>query len=74
MFVKGVLQSLWTTAPAFKLDFAGSSGVVTPVEPTDGFEQRRFNRCYPPDDPAKSNLNAGAVVQRDCKTPLMNTG
>ena len=44
MFDKVVLQSLWTTAPAFKLDFAGSSGVVTPVEPTEFKPLRRINR------------------------------
>jgi len=31
------------------------------------FELRRFNRCYTTDDPAKSNLNAGVVVQKDPK-------
>ena len=39
----------------------------TPVDPTQWFDLRRFNRRYTPDDPAKSNLNAGAVVQRDYK-------
>ena len=39
-----------------------------PVDPTQWFELRRFNRRYTPDDPAKSKLNAGAVVQRGNKT------
>ena len=45
MLCEFILQSLWTTAPAFKLDFAGSSGVVTPVEPTQFKPLRRINRC-----------------------------
>ena len=46
----------------------------SPVDPTRRFEQRRFNRCYSPDDPAKSNTNVGAVVQRDHKIEIQRTG
>ena len=30
----GVLLPLWTTAPMHEFDFVGSSGVLSPVEPT----------------------------------------
>ena len=43
--VEVILQSLWTTAPVIGFDFAGSSGVSTPVEPTLFKPIRRINRC-----------------------------
>ena len=42
-----VLLPLWTTAPTPEVDFVGSSGVCTPVEPTLFKPLRRINRCVP---------------------------
>ena len=39
-----VLLPLWTTAPVFKFDFARSSGVASPVEPTPCHSLRWINR------------------------------
>ena len=40
-----VLLPLWTTAPVFKFEFIGSSGVAMSVEPTLLKPLHRFNRC-----------------------------
>ena len=34
LFSWSVLEPLWTTAPRLEFDFVGSSGVLSPVEPT----------------------------------------
>ena len=39
------LESLWTTTLALVIDFVGSSGALSPVEPTQFQPRRRFNRC-----------------------------
>ena len=39
------LQSLWTTAPAFKLGFCRIIRCVTSVEPTQFKPLRQINRC-----------------------------
>ena len=39
-----VLVFLWTTTPALVNDFVGSSGVVSPVEPTPCHSLHRINR------------------------------
>ena len=58
-----------------QLEYIGLSGDTepaageqrAPVDPTLGFELRRFNRRPAPDDPTKSMKNTGVVVQRSNK-------